>query len=52
MSVERSVLEYQFSHSFDVEIAAQEKTAFRYSWKKEKPEGIPPGLVDTGTLEN
>jgi len=47
-----TILGYQFSHSFDVEIAAQKETGFWYSWKKKKPGGIPPGFIDTGTLEN
>ncbi len=45
-------LGYDFSHSFDEEITATKETGFWYSWKKKKPEGIPPGAIDTGTLEN
>ena len=47
-----SILGYDFSHSFDEEITAKKETGLWYSWKKKKPAGIPPGLIDTGTLEN
>ena len=47
-----SLLGYDFSHSFDEEITAKKETGLWYSWKKRKPAGIPPGLIDTGTLEN
>lgn len=47
-----SILGYKFDHAFDVEITAQKETGFWYSWKKKKPKGIPPGVIDTGTLEN
>lgn len=45
-------LGYEFSHSFDEEITATKETGFWYSWKKKKPDGIPPGAIDTGTLSN
>jgi len=47
-----SLLGYDFSHSFDEEITAKKETGLWYSWKKRKPAGIPPGMIDTGTLEN
>ena len=46
------LLGYAFSHSFDEEITARNEIGFWYSWKKKRPEGIAPGLIDTGTLEN
>jgi RimJ/RimL family protein N-acetyltransferase len=47
-----SILGYKFDHAFDVEITAQKETGLWYSWKKKKPAGIPPGLIDAGNLEN
>ena len=47
-----SLMGYKFSHTFDDEIGGTKESGFWYSWKKEKPLGIPKGLIDTGTLEN
>jgi RimJ/RimL family protein N-acetyltransferase len=43
---------YEFSHSFDQEITGQKETGLWYSWRKAKPDGVQPGFIDTGTLDN
>lgn len=45
-------LGYKFSHSFSEDISAMNESGFWFSHKKSKPEGLPPGAIDTGTLEN
>ena len=45
-------LGYQYSHSFDDEKTAMNESGFWYSYKKVRPKGLPPGAIDTGTLEN
>ena len=39
--------EYRFSHTFDEEIHAKEESGFWFSWVKDRPEGLPPGYIDT-----
>jgi RimJ/RimL family protein N-acetyltransferase len=45
-------LGYTFSHTFNDEIHASKETGFWFSFKKQKPDDIPPGAIDTGTLSN
>jgi RimJ/RimL family protein N-acetyltransferase len=47
-----SILGYDFVRSFDEAITAKKETGLWYSWRKKKPTGITPGLIDTGTLDN
>lgn len=47
-----SMLGYSFSHSFEEEKSGTKESGFWYSWKKRKPDGIPPGAIDTGRLDN
>jgi ribosomal-protein-serine acetyltransferase len=47
-----SKLGFSFSHSFDEEKSATKETGLWYSWRKEKPKDIPPGAIDTGSLDN
>jgi len=45
-------LGYKFSHTFEDEVHAKDETGFWFSFKKEKPNDVPPGFIDTGTLNN
>lgn len=45
-------LGYQYSHSFTQEIEAEEESGLWHSYVKIKPEGIPPGFIDTGDYGN
>ena len=45
-------LGYKYSHFFNEEISAMNESGLWYSHKKSRPEGLPPGAIDTGTLEN
>lgn len=45
-------LGYKFSHTFDEEIGAMAESGFWISHKKKRPEGLPPGGIDTGKLSN
>lgn len=45
-------LGYTYSHTFEDKIHAEGETGFKFSLKKSRPEGLPPGAIDTGTLEN
>jgi RimJ/RimL family protein N-acetyltransferase len=44
-------LGYSFSHSFDMEKTALKESGFWYSWVKQRPEGLPPGIIDTGNWD-
>ena len=41
-------LGFTYSHSFETEKEAKKESGFWFSWVKERPEGLPPGLIDTG----
>jgi RimJ/RimL family protein N-acetyltransferase len=41
-------LGFTYSHSFDSEISAKKESGFWFSWIKQRPEGLPPGIIDTG----
>jgi RimJ/RimL family protein N-acetyltransferase len=45
-------LGYKYSHTFDEEISAMSESGFWISHKKRRPEGLPAGAIDTGTLSN
>jgi RimJ/RimL family protein N-acetyltransferase len=45
-------LGFTFSHTFEDEIHAKDETGFWYSFKKNRPEELPPGFIDTGILSN
>jgi RimJ/RimL family protein N-acetyltransferase len=46
------LLGYRWSHHFETEVHAQKETGLWYSWMKEKPEGLPLGVIDTGDWGN
>jgi RimJ/RimL family protein N-acetyltransferase len=41
-------LGYVFSHTFDQELQAMGESGLWYAWKKSRPRGLPPGVIDTG----
>ena len=41
-------LGFTYSHSFDTQINAKKESGFWFSWIKQRPEGLPPGIIDTG----
>jgi RimJ/RimL family protein N-acetyltransferase len=43
---------YALSHTFDDEKDGTLASGFWFSFKKKRPEGLPAGAIDTGTLEN
>ena len=43
---------YTFSHAFDDEKDGVLASGFWFSYKLKRPDGLPPGAIDTGTLEN
>ena len=43
---------YTFSHSFEDEKDGVLASGYWFSFKLKRPEGLPPGAIDTGTLEN
>lgn len=45
-------LGYEFSHSFEDEVTAMNESGIWYSWKKQRPEGLPPGVIETGDWGN
>lgn len=47
-----SKLGFKYSHSFDSEKTATQESGFWFSWVKPRPEGLPPGVIDTGDWGN
>jgi RimJ/RimL family protein N-acetyltransferase len=45
-------LGYAFSHTFNDEVHAKDETGYWFSFKKARPEDLPPGAIDTGRLDN
>lgn len=45
-------LGYKYSHSFDSKRAAVLESGLWLSWVKDRPTGLAPGAIDTGTLDN
>lgn len=45
-------LGYQYSHSFNQDIDAEDETGLWHSYVKIKPAGTPPGFIDTGDYGN
>ena len=45
-------LGYKYSHSFDQEKSGTKESGFWFSFVKPRPPGLPPGAIDTGTLDN
>jgi RimJ/RimL family protein N-acetyltransferase len=43
-------LGYRFDHSFDDEVHAMQESGLWMSWVKDRPEGLPPGYIDTGHM--
>jgi RimJ/RimL family protein N-acetyltransferase len=43
---------YKFSHTFDDEKEGVLASGYWFSFKLKKPDGIPPGFIDTGILSN
>jgi RimJ/RimL family protein N-acetyltransferase len=41
-------LGYTYSHSFETEKTAKKESGFWFSWRKQRPEGLPAGVIDTG----
>ncbi len=41
-------LGFEFSHSFEEEKTAMNESGLWYSWVKPRPEGLPPGVIETG----
>lgn len=39
---------YRYDHSFEDEIHAMKESGLWLSWVKNRPEGLPPGFIDTG----
>lgn len=39
---------YRWSHSFEDEKHAMSETGLWFSWVKARPDGLPPGVIDTG----
>jgi RimJ/RimL family protein N-acetyltransferase len=44
-------LGYTFSNTFETQKTALKESGFWYSWVKPRPEGLPPGIIDTGDWE-
>jgi RimJ/RimL family protein N-acetyltransferase len=44
-------LGFTYSHSFETEKTAMKESGFWFSWIKERPEGLPLGIIDTGEWE-
>jgi len=45
-------LNYRYSHSFDDKISAMNESGLWMSFKKRRPNGLAPGAIDTGSLQN
>ena len=43
---------YKLSHTFDAERDGVLASGYWFSFKLKKPDGIPPGFIDTGILSN
>lgn len=41
-------LGFEFSDSFEEEKTAMNESGLWYSWVKPRPEGLPPGVIETG----
>jgi RimJ/RimL family protein N-acetyltransferase len=46
------LLGYRFSHTFDQEKHAIKESGLWISWVKDRPEGLPKGVIDTGDWGN
>lgn len=46
------ILGYRFSHSFDQEKHAVKESGLWLSWVKDRPQGLPDGVIDTGNWGN
>jgi len=44
-------LGYRFSHSFDTKVSASNESGFWYSWKKDRPEDLPIGILQGADIE-
>jgi RimJ/RimL family protein N-acetyltransferase len=44
-------LGYTFSHTFDERINAKEETGFWFSWVKDRPDDLPPGILQGADIE-
>jgi RimJ/RimL family protein N-acetyltransferase len=44
-------LDYQFSHSFDERISAYNESGLWFSWRKDRPEDLPPGILQGADIE-
>jgi len=45
-------LGYTYSHDFNDEVHAKNETGYWFSFKKARPKNLPPGAIDTGSLDN
>lgn len=45
-------LGYTYSHDFNDEVHAKNETGYWFSFKKARPSDLPPGAIDTGSLDN
>ena len=43
---------FKFSHTKNVEKDAENESGFWFSWKKHRPEGLPPGIIQGRPLED
>lgn len=46
------ILGYRFSHSFDQDKHAVKESGLWLSWVKDRPQGLPDGVIDTGNWGN
>lgn len=44
-------LGFRFSHTFDDQIHALNETGFWFSWVKDRPEDLPPGILQGADIE-
>lgn len=44
-------LGFRFSHTFDVEIGAENETGYWFSWVKDRPDDLPPGILQGADVD-
>ena len=45
-------LGFAFSHTFEDAKKAEDESGLWYSWRKKRPDGLPPGVLDSGDWGN
>jgi len=43
---------FSFSHTREIEKGAEQESGFWFSWKKERPEGLPDGIIQGRPVED